>query len=154
MAALPPALEEIVAFFGNLSEAQRRDALLVYAEEAPRHAPRKSECYLISDERIDPSCTDKVGLFALRHPDGGLSFRARFGPEVQTLTRALVVILCRGLDGAPTATVANLPDDFVAGIVGEPLMRSRSRSVYQVLQRLRETANRIDALGPETAYSE
>jgi len=150
MATLPPALEEIVAFFGVLSEPQRRDALLAYAAEATRHQPRPEETYDLIDERTDPGCIDVVGIFLRVDEAGQTHFRARLGPEVQTLTRALVAILCRGLEEAPLATVAGLSDDFVVQIVGSQLMRVRGRTVYHVTRRMREAAQKIEELQEPT----
>ncbi len=141
MASLPPTLAEIVTFFDGLTEVQRRDALLSYAAEAPRHAPCEEETYVAVDDREHPGCVDTVILCMAVTPTGGIRLRAGLGPEVQTLTRALVAILCRGLEGCPLQAVANLPDDFIPAIVGEQLMRSRARSVYHVLRRLRESAS-------------
>ena len=134
--------------FQGLSEVQRRDLLLTYAAEAPRHRPRAEESYLVSDERIDPGCIDTVGLYLRRDEDGRIHLRASLGPEVQTLTRALVAILCRGLEGATVGDAASLTDGFVPLVTGEELLRQRGRSVYHVTQRLREAAMRI--LQPET----
>jgi cysteine desulfuration protein SufE len=151
MIPLPPALEEIVRSFESLPEAQRRDLLLTYAAEAPRHRPRDGEHYLAIDERIDPGCIDPVGLFLGLNDRGSVSLRARFGAEVQTLTRALVSILCRGLEGATLRDVAELPVEFIPEIAGAELMRWRGRSVYHVMNRLRQAAQRIQKQQATTA---
>jgi cysteine desulfuration protein SufE len=65
---------------------------------------------------------------------------------VQTLTRALVSILCRGLNGAAISQVAELPDEFVPLVVGTELMRLRGRSIYHVMGRLRQAASQIPHL--------
>lgn len=143
MAKLPPALAEWVAFFGGLTEAQRREALWSCAEESARHAPREDETHDAIDARTEPGCSDEVTLFVKIEPDGGLRLRAELGPDTRTLTRALVTILCRGLNGSDPALVAALPDDFIPEIVGEPLLRSRSRSVYGITSRLREAVRSL-----------
>jgi cysteine desulfuration protein SufE len=148
MGTLPAALDQIAQSFQGLSEVQRRDLLLTYAAEAPRHRPRAEETYVLSDERIDPGCIDTVGLYLRRDDEGRLHLRASFGPEVQTLTRALVAILCRGLEGATVGEAVDLSDEFVPLVAGEQLLRQRGRSVYHVTRRLREAAMRI--LQPET----
>jgi sulfur transfer protein SufE len=91
----------------------------------------------------EPGCSDEVTLFVKIEPDGGLRLRAELGPDTRTLTRALVTILCRGLNGSDPALVAALPDDFIPEIVGEPLLRSRSRSVYGITSRLREAVRSL-----------
>jgi len=143
MANLPPALEEIVSFFSDLSEPQRRDALLAYAAEAPRHQPRDEETYSWIDERIDPGCMDVVGIFLRVDETGNLISEQSWEPETQTLTKALVSILCRGLEKAPLASVVSLHDDFITEIIGAQLMRARGRTVYHVMRRMRDAAQQI-----------
>jgi cysteine desulfuration protein SufE len=59
------------------------------------------------------------------------------GPEVQTLTRAMTAILCKGLDGSTPQEILDLPSDFVTRIVGTELVRVRSQTVYYVLTRIK-----------------
>jgi cysteine desulfuration protein SufE len=59
------------------------------------------------------------------------------GPEVQTLTRAMTSILCKGLDGATPQEILDLPSDFVTRIVGAELVRVRSQTTYYVLTRIK-----------------
>jgi cysteine desulfuration protein SufE len=65
------------------------------------------------------------------------TFRVRLGPHVQTLTRAMTAILCKGLDGCTPETVVAVPQDFVPKIVGGQLVRVRSQTVYYVLGRMK-----------------
>src|SRR2546423_8524270 len=59
------------------------------------------------------------------------------GPEVQTLTRAMTAILCKGLDGRTPQEVLELPSDFVTRILGAELVRVRSQTIYYVLSRIK-----------------
>ena len=59
------------------------------------------------------------------------------GPEVQTLTRAMTAILCKGLDGRTPQEILDLPSDFVTRIVGSELVRVRSQTIYYVLSRIK-----------------
>jgi len=59
---------------------------------------------------------------------------------VQTLTRALGVILCRGLNGSSLEAVQAIQEDFVPRIIGAELVRLRSQTVYYVLRRMKEAA--------------
>ena len=59
------------------------------------------------------------------------------GPEVQTLTRAMTAILCKGLDGSTPQQILDLPSDFVTRVVGTELVRLRSQTVYYVLTRIK-----------------
>lgn len=139
--AYPPALQEIIDFFESLpTESERREALISYAENAAMHAPREDESYAVSEVRKDEECLDRVGIHIA---DGARPrIRVSLGEKVQTLTRALTTILCKGLDGSSRETIAALDNEFVPRIVGAELMRQRSRTVYYVLDRLREVCAR------------
>jgi cysteine desulfuration protein SufE len=56
---------------------------------------------------------------------------------VQTLTKAMTSILCRGLNGAKLQDVLEVPADFVPRIIGAELVRLRSQTVYYVLSRMK-----------------
>ena len=143
----PPALQEIIDFFEPLEEGDRREALLTYAATADQYGPESDQAYVVAEVRKDAECLDEVGIFlslnAKPSATNGVEVRMQLGRGVQTLTRALTAILCRGLNGASPRVVATLPDDFVAAIVGANLMRQRSRTVYYVLNRLREAAGHL-----------
>jgi cysteine desulfuration protein SufE len=64
-------------------------------------------------------------------------FRIDLGPQVQTLTRAMTAILCRGLEHATVGEVLDMPSDFVPKIIGAELVRARSHTVYYVLSRMK-----------------
>lgn len=135
----PDALHEIVVFFEPLPEGERRDNLLVYADQAAVWAPGPDERFEVEDVRRDEGCTDTVGVFLrVDAVTRTAQFRVSLGPEVQTLTKALATILCRGLDGATPEAILRLSPDFVPKIVGAELVRQRSRTVYYVLGRMQE----------------
>lgn len=147
MSAYPPALAEMVAFFETLNEAERRENLIDLAAAAKRHGPGEGESFDFSEVRKDAECSDVVGVF-LRVDDGGrCHFAVSFGPHVQTLTRAMATVLCRGLEGATPREVRDVPEDFVPRIVGDHLVRLRSQTVYYVLSRMKEAARRLRERG-------
>ena len=133
----PPALGKIVTFFESLTEGERRENLIAYAEQAKRHAPRRGEEFDFEDVRKDAECTDIVGIFLRVDRGGRAAFRITLGPEVQTLTRAMGAILCKGLSGSRLEEIVELPADFVEKIVGSHLLRIRSQTVYYVLKRMK-----------------
>lgn len=133
----PPALQEIVDLFASLPEDERRENLILFADQAALHEPRPGETFTIADERKDEECTDKVGVFLQLDPDRRAHFRVKLGPHVQTLTRAMTAVLCKGLDGCTPETVLDVPQDFVPRIVGSQLVRVRSQTVYYVLGRMK-----------------
>src|SRR5262249_6990626 len=68
---------------------------------------------------------------------GKAHIRMTLGPEVQTLTRAMTAILCKGLDGSTPQEILDLRSNFVTRIVGTELVRLRSQTVYYVLTRIK-----------------
>ena len=88
--------------------------------------------------RKDEECTDTVGVFLRIEPATRAShFRINLGPHVQTLTKAMTAILCRGLNGATPEQIMAVPQDFVPRIVGGQLVRVRSQTVYYILSRIK-----------------
>ncbi|MES2735482.1 MAG: SufE family protein [Verrucomicrobiota bacterium] len=133
----PPALNEIIEFFEFLPEAERRENLINYAEAAAACARQEGEQYDFEDVRKDVECTDTVGVFVRVDDQDRVHFAIELGPKVQTLTKAMTAILCRGLNGSPLAEVMTVPPDFVPRIIGADLVRLRSQTVYYVLGRMK-----------------
>ncbi len=136
--AYPPKLESIIGLFESLSEEEKRENLIAYCDNAKRVEPQAGETFDLEDIRKDQECTDEVAVFLKISPEGKVSFRMRLGPEVQTLTKAMTAILCRGLDGCSPQEVLDLPSDFVPRIVGGELIRLRSQTTYYVLGRMKQ----------------
>jgi cysteine desulfuration protein SufE len=133
----PPNLAGIVDLFDALSEEEKRENLIAYADGAPRCAPRPGETFDLEDVRKDEECTDTVGVFLQIDAGRRAHFRISLGPHVQTLTKAMTAILCQGLDGAAPEEVMDVPQDFVPKIVGGQLVRVRSQTVYYILTRMK-----------------
>ena len=87
--------------------------------------------------RKDEECADTVGVYLQVDEEGKAHIRMTLGPEVQTLTRAMAAILCKGLDGATPQEILDLPQNFVPRIVGADLVRVRSQTTYYVLSRIK-----------------
>ena len=133
----PPKLEKIIHLFEALPEQERRETLVSYADSATKQEPRPDETFDLEDVRKDEECADTVGVY-LHVDDGGKAhFRMTLGPEVQTLTRAMTSILCKGLDGVAPQEIVDLPSDFVTRIVGAELVRVRSQTTYYILTRIK-----------------
>jgi cysteine desulfuration protein SufE len=133
----PAALREIIELFEFLPEGEKRENLIAYADNAPLHEPRPDEEFTLVDERKDEECTDKVGVYVRLDEDRRAHFRVKLGPHVQTLTKAMAAILCRGLDGCTPEEVLEIEQDFVPKIVGGQLVRVRSQTVYYILTRIK-----------------
>ena len=133
----PPKLDKIIHLFEALPEQERRETLVSYAESARKQEPRPDETFQIEDIRKDEECADAVGVYLHVDDKGKAHFRMTLGPEVQTLTRAMTSILCKGLDGATPQEILDLPSDFVTRIVGAELVRVRSQTTYYILTRMK-----------------
>ncbi len=143
MPPIPPPLDDLILFFESLAEGERRENLIDLAATAPAHAPRQGEHFDLEDVRKDAECTDTVGIHVRLGGGGRVHFAVTLGPKVQTLTRALAVILCRGLNGCTVQQVIDVPQDFVPRIIGADLVRLRSQTVYYVLRRMKEAAQKL-----------
>lgn len=137
VSAYPEKLTEILELFEGLPETERREMLISFSENAHQHEPKEGETFDLEDVRKDDECTDEVGVFLKIDEHGGAKFRVRLGPKVQTLTRAMTSILCRGLEGSSPQSIQEVPQDFVPRIVGSELVRLRSQTVYYVLTRMK-----------------
>jgi cysteine desulfuration protein SufE len=133
----PPKLIKIIELFEMLPEYERRETLVSYADAAKKQEPRDGEKFDLEDVRKDEECADKVGVYLQVDDEGKAHFRMTLGPEVQTLTRAMAAIVCKGLDGATPQEILDLPSDFVTRIVGAELVRIRSQTTYYVLTRIK-----------------
>src|SRR3954468_15278384 len=133
----PPKLDKIINLFEALPEVERRETLVSYADSAKKQEPREGEQFELEDIRKDEKCADTVGVYLHVDEEGKAHFRMTLGPEVQTLTRAMASILCKGLEGATPQGVIDLPSDFVTRIVGAELVRVRSQTTYYILTRMK-----------------
>lgn len=133
----PPKLDKIISLFEMLPEVERRETLVSYADSARNQEPHEGEKFELEDVRKDEECADTVGVYLQVDDEGKAHFRMTLGPEVQTLTRAMAAILCKGLDGVTPQEVLDLPSDFVTRIVGAELVRVRSQTTYYILTRMK-----------------
>jgi len=133
----PPKLDKIIQLFEMLPEVERRETLVSYADSAKKQEPRPDEQFDLEDVRKDEECADTVGVYLQVDEQGKAHFRMSLGPEVQTLTRAMSSILCKGLDGVTPEEILELNSDFVTRIVGAELVRVRSQTTYYILTRMK-----------------
>ncbi len=137
MSEYPGKLSTIVDLFEHLPEEEKRDSLVLYADQAQSCAPAEGETFDLEDVRKDEECTDTVGIFVKIGEGETVHLRVSLGPQVQTLTKAMTAILCQGLEGCPIDEIQGVPADFVPKIVGGQLVRVRSQTVYYILTRIK-----------------
>ncbi len=136
----PPKLTVIISLFEALPEEEKRENLIAYSEQSKKHEPKPGETFDLEDVRKDEECTDTVGVFLRVDAEKRAHFRITLGPQVQTLTKAMTSILCKGLDGSTLDEIMELPADFVPKIVGGQLVRIRSQTVYYILTRMKSAS--------------
>lgn len=136
----PEKLNQIIELFESLPDAEKRELLISYASAAMKQGPRDGDTFDLEDERKDEECTDTVGVFLQVSPQRACAFRIKLGPQVQTLTKAMTAILCKGLEGLTPEQITEVPADFVPKIVGADLVRQRSQTVYYILTRMKGIA--------------
>jgi len=133
----PTKLNKIINLFESLPEDERRETLVSYADNARRQEPREGEKFDLVDVRKDEECADTVGVYLLVDENGSAHIRMTLGPEVQTLTRSMTAILCKGLQDCTPQEILDVPSDFVTRVVGAELVRIRSQTIYYVLTRIK-----------------
>lgn len=136
-AVYPAKLQAIIELFEMLEDEEKRENLIAYADEARHCVPREDETFDLEDVRKDEECTDTVGVFMKVDAEQRVRFRIALGPQVQTLTKAMTAILCKGLEGSTLGEILEIPADFVPKIVGGQLVRIRSQTVYYILTRMK-----------------
>jgi cysteine desulfuration protein SufE len=134
---MPAALDDIISLFEHLPEGERRGLLVHYAESAGNCGPQPGETFDLEDVRKDEECTDTVGIHLRVDDQNRVFYRVSLGHEVQTLTRAMTSILCKGLNGSSPEEILALEADFVPRLIGADLVRQRSQTVYYVLGRMK-----------------
>jgi cysteine desulfuration protein SufE len=142
MSHYPKKLANIISLFESLSELERRETLIAYADQSKNYFPKEGEVFDFEDVRKDEECTDSVGIYLKMDENQRYYFKIQLGPHVQTLTRAMSSILCKGLNGITSEELQSIPQDFVPKIVGAELIRARSQTVYYLLTRLK-TASQV-----------
>lgn len=133
---MPPALKEMIDLLENLPESERRESLIAFAEQADAFAPHGDEAFAFEEVRHDRFCSDVVGIHLRLDTAGKVFFAVSLGPKIQTLTRALVAILARGLNGSSADEILSLSSDFIPRLVGSDLVRLRSQTVFYIFHRL------------------
>ena len=138
----PEKLTELIHFFESLQENERRENLMLFANNAEKWMPEEQVNYCIKDIRKDEHCTDEVGIFVLSDKNE-ISFRVSLGEKVQTLTRAISSILCEVIEKQDKNTIRAINRNDISRIVGHELVRLRSQTVYYILDRMQEALEKL-----------
>lgn len=138
----PEKLTKLIHFFESLQENERRENLMLFANNAEKWMPEEQVNYCIKDIRKDEHCTDEVGIFVLSDKNE-ISFRVSLGEKVQTLTRAISSILCEVIEKQDKNTIRAINRNDISRIVGHELVRLRSQTVYYILDRMQEALEKL-----------
>ncbi len=141
--SIPQRLQQIIDFYEQLPDDEKREALINEAGQAQQYAPQAGEAFEVEDLRKDNECSDTVGIFVKTDKTGKIEFKISLGAQVQTLTQALTSILCKGLKDCSTEEILVLPESFIPRIIGSELHRLRSRTIYYMLKRLKEAVKKM-----------
>ncbi len=133
----PAKLDKIINLFEMLPEDERRETIVSYADHAKNQEPRPGEKFDLEDVRKDEECADTVGVYLQVDEKGKAHIRMTLGPEVQTLTRAMTAILCKGLDGCTPQEILDLARRIRHPHRRGELVRIRSQTIYYVLTRIK-----------------
>src|ERR1700746_3361627 len=109
--AYPAKLGKIINLFQSLPEDDRRETLVSYADNAKNQEARAREKFDLADVRKDKECMDTVGVYLHVDKNSKAHIRMTLGPEVQTLTRSMTAILCKGLEGSTPQEILDIPSD-------------------------------------------
>src|SRR5438034_8386097 len=96
----PTKLNQIINLFESLPQDDRRETRVSYADNVKKQEPRETEKFDLVDVRKDEECTDTVGVYLQVDENGKAHIRMTLWPEVQTLTRSMTAILCKGLESS------------------------------------------------------
>ena len=117
--------------------SRRSAALALFATMALSHGANAEPFVMGAERDWEFLGQGKFRGALVKIENGKAHIRMTLGPEVQTLTRAMTAILCKGLDGRSPREILDLPSDFVTRIVGAELVRVRSQTIYYVLTRIK-----------------
>lgn len=137
---IPPALQEILDDLAMFPDrADRIQALISLGEEfvnpPPAEVPRTPETRV-------PGCESEAYLATSPLPDGTRAFRFAVDNPQGISAMALAVILERGLSGAPSAQVAEVPEDLVYTVFGRELSMGKSLGLTGMIRMAKAEAAR------------
>ncbi|MEB3282769.1 MAG: SufE family protein [Lyngbya sp.] len=131
---LPPSLDRIVQRFkGASSNKLRYEQLIALAQKLPEF-PADAK---IPDNKV-PGCVSQVYVIADLDENGKVQFQ---GDSDSQLTKGLVALLIRGLNGLSTAEIEKITPDFIqeTGLQAS-LTPSRANGFYNIFKTMQQKA--------------
>lgn len=135
MSALNPALEEIVAEFSEVPEADRLELLLDYSRELPELPPHLAEHPELLEQVVE--CQSPLFLIVEVGADQVVRLFFSAPPEAPT-TRGFASVLAAGLDGSSAEEILAVPEDMPARLgLSRALSPLRMRGMSAMLGRIK-----------------
>ena len=135
MSALNPALEEIVAEFSEVPEADRLELLLDYSRELPELPPHLAEHPELLEQVVE--CQSPLFLIVEVGADQVVRLFFSAPPEAPT-TRGFASVLAAGLDGSSAEDILAVPEDMPARLgLSRALSPLRMRGMSAMLGRIK-----------------
>ena len=135
MSALNPALEEIVAEFSEVPEADRLELLLDYSRELPELPPHLAEHPELLEQVVE--CQSPLFLIVEVGADQVVRLFFSAPPEAPT-TRGFASVLAAGLDGSSAVEILAVPEDMPARLgLSRALSPLRMRGMSAMLGRIK-----------------
>jgi len=131
---LPPSLDRIVQRFKRASSNKLRyEQLLTLAQKLPEFP----EAEKVPENKV-PGCVSQVYVTASLDENGGVQFQ---GDSDSQLTKGLVAMLVRGMNGLDPEAIAQLQPDFIeeTGLQAS-LTPSRANGFYNIFKTMQKKA--------------
>jgi cysteine desulfuration protein SufE len=130
-------LDELIEEFTDLDASEKLEWLVEFADQLPDVSPHRSATAYPESCRVQ-ECQTPVYLW-VDTVDGRLQLEADV-PRKSPTVRGLVALLVVGLQGAPVAAVADLPDDLIGRLgLNTALGMTRQQGFRGVIARLKQS---------------
>lgn len=130
-------LDELIEEFTDLDASEKLEWLVEFADQLPDVSPHRSAAAYPESCRVQ-ECQTPVYLW-VDTVDGRLQLEADV-PRKSPTVRGLVALLVVGLQGAPVAAVADLPDDLIGRLgLNTALGMTRQQGFRGVIARLKQS---------------
>lgn len=140
--AIPAKLEKAVNLLRSFDHDLQRESLISLSRNCKKHEPQKDETFDIQDDRHDPQCHDRVGIY-LKTSESGIILRAKLGENTSVLTKAMSSLLCDKLSGCQPEEILEIPDDYLKNIFNQPISQKRIDNLNYLLTRIKEACQKL-----------
>jgi len=138
--ALPPRLARVLEVFASVSDpADRAELLLAYADRFREVPPAVATRPFPRSHQV-PQCESEAYVWALRQPDGTLTFYFAVENPAGVSAKALAAILGETLSGERPERIEAVPPDIVEAIFRQNLSMGKGLGLMSMVQAVRALA--------------